>query len=408
LRLGWTSVIVGELFLFGLVGCQFGGSPHVESPVESVANKTQLVKLTAYEEYGSELGDSVDSKLESLPQPASDHLQIVSPEQLSVLPHSSLSLDEVVASIRSHFPLIRQAAAARGIASGEALSASGAFDHKLQGFTESQPLDFYKNYRQTIGVKRDTMWGGQTYAGYRIGRGSFEPWYLERETNKGGEFKAGFIAPLIRDREIDANRSELWQAQLERRRVEPEILAQVIQFVRDGSIAYWNWVAAGENYRVASGLLELAKKRNLGLEEQVKSQEKANIDLVDNRRIIVSREAKLIDARRKLEQSAIKLSLFYRSDTGEPVLTDSVRLPSELSQMISLEGAAFELDSETDDTRIALTQRPELTELQVVREQLNVALRQAKNETWPDIDGGSACGPGCGRAESFQKSQVTV
>ena len=166
-----------------------------------------------------------------------------------------LGLEEVVVSVRNHFPLIQQAAAGRAIAAGEVLSAQGAFDHKLEGFSESQPLDFYENYRQELGVKRETYWGGQTFAKYRNGRGIFEPWYLERETNKGGEFKAGFMAPIIRDRWIDANRAELWQAQLERRRVEPEILGAVIAAVRDGSVAYWNWVAAGANYRVAEGLV---------------------------------------------------------------------------------------------------------------------------------------------------------
>ena len=137
-----------------------------------------------------------------------------------------------------------------------------------------------------------------------------------------------------------------------------------------------------------NGLLELAKERNKGLQEQVESQEKARIDLVDNRRIIVSREAKLINARRKLEQSAVKLSLFYRSATGEPVLTDAVRLPATFSQMESQKEETSELGSEAEDTTRALAQRPELAELQLVREQLSVALRQAKNETWPDVDGG--------------------
>ena len=94
------------------------------------------------------------------------------------------------------------------------------------------------------------------FAGYRNGRGIFEPWYLERETNKGGEFKVGFMAPIVRDRVIDANRAELWRAQLERDRVEPEILAVVIGSVREGSFAYWDWVAGGgesQDYRKCSG-----------------------------------------------------------------------------------------------------------------------------------------------------------
>ena len=128
-------------------------------------------------------------------------------------------------------------------------------------------------------------------------------------------------------------------------------MAQVIRFVRDGSVIYWQWVAAGEYYRIANGLLELARVRNEGLEEQVKAQEKADIDLVDNRRIIVSREAKRIDARRKLEQAAVKLSLFYRSGFGEPVLTDPVRLPAGFGPVVAPDEEPGELGSEADDIR---------------------------------------------------------
>ena len=387
MQIGWKYVIVGAFLIAAGVGCKSKPATiATSSVVEPRSVPSSPVELVAFNDAsGHSSPDENDSDI--LPSPSSNEVQLVAPEQLAVQPQGLLSLDDVVVSIRDHFPLIQQATASRGIASGEALSAAGAFDHQLHGFSESQPLDFYKNYRHSIGVKRDTMWGGQTFAGYRIGRGSFEPWYLERETDKGGEFNAGFVAPLVRDRWIDSNRAKLWQAQLEQRRVEPEIMAQVILFVRDGTVTYWNWVAAGENYRIAEGLLKLANERNEGLEEQVRVEEKAAIDLVDNRRIIVSREAKFIDARRKLEQAAVKLSLFYRSESGESVVVDSLRLPEDFLQE-TLQNATSVLNEENDDISLALAQRPELAELQLVREQLCVALRQARNETWPDVDGG--------------------
>lgn len=310
----------------------------------------------------------------------------------------ALSLNRVVTSVRNHFPLIQQAVAGRTIASGQVLSASGAFDHKLEGFSESQPLDFYENYRHSLGVKRETTWGGTTYAGYRLGRGIFEPWYLERETNKGGEFKVGFMAPVVRDRWIDANRAALWQAQLERRRVEPEILAQVIRSVRDGSVAYWDWVAAGVNYRIALGLLELAEQRTEGLEAQVEAEEKAEIDLVDNRRIIASREAKVIEARRKLEQTAVKLSLFFRSSDGRPLVNDAALLPGEFPELQEM--ALLQADIQQ-----ALLQRPELAELQLVRRQLSVALQQACNETRPDVDAGLKLAQDVGEPTSSKRDK---
>lgn len=361
-------------------------APPVESPP---AGNLPTGKETATEE------TLASPELITPPLPSEGNTSAASP-----VAEGTIALREVAQSVRMHFPLVQVALANRRIASGEALSAAGAFDHKLDAFSESQPLDFYENYRHSVGVKRDTYWGGQVFAGYRVGRGEFEPWYLERETNKGGEFKAGFVAPLIRDQWIDQNRAELWQAQLEQRRVEPEIQSQIILFVRDASVAYYEWVAAGANYQVAQNLLQLAEQRTEGLEAQVEAEQAKPIDLVDNRRIVVSREAKVIDARRKLEQSAVKLSLYFRNAVGEPQVANNQQLPTAFPSIESLEDQA-----EAFDVEYALGNRPELSELNFVRRQLNVALRQAGNETLPNVDAGILVGQDVGEPTSSKRDK---
>ena len=241
----------------------------------------------------------------------------------------------------------------------------------------------------SIGLKRDTCWGGQVFAGYRVGRGFFEPWYLERETNKGGEFKAGFVAPLAQNRGIDANRAELWRARIERGRVEPEIRAVVIGSIRDASVAYWQWVASAAVYHVTEDVLQLGLDRQGYLQRQVELGEKAEIELVDNRRIIVSRRAKLTDARRKLEQSAVKLSLYLRDGLGKPVL-----IPLEAATVVFPEALPPEAWGAEADVGLARANRPELDELQLARRQLAVLLRQACNETRPQVDAGRSGKPG--------------
>ncbi|MEO0530221.1 MAG: TolC family protein [Planctomycetota bacterium] len=305
------------------------------------------------------------------------------------------TLDEVVRSVVTFFPLIEQATAGRVIASGGVLAASGAFDHKFDLFSEAQPLDFYENQRASFTLKRETEWGGTTFAGYRIGRGSYEPWFLERETDEGGEFKAGFTLPVVRDRVIDANRSELWQAQVEQTRIEALIRAAVINAVRDGAFAYWEWVASAEKLRIAEAVLQLGLDRRDFLEKQLEVGEKPPIDLVDNRRIIVSREAKVVDARRKLQQSAAKLSLYLRDATGTPRLLEE-----------PMRSVAFgEINDVTNvdmvfDVNYALSTRPEPRSLQLETQQLRIAMNQAANETWPDLDMGMLFGQDVGKSTS--------
>lgn len=297
------------------------------------------------------------------------------------LPAPGVSLDDVIDSVWQHFPLVRAAFASRQIASGAALSAMGAFDNKLKAQSRSGALGFYETYRNGLGLARNTLWGGNVFAGYRNGRGSFEPWYLERETNKGGEFKAGVTVPLSQNRRIDARRSALWRARVARNRVEPEIRAELIQFVRQGALAYWQWVAAAENLRVAESLLNIARQRNAGLQRQVETGDRAEIDVTDNNRLIVSREAALIDAQRKHRQAEVKLSLFLRNPDGTP------RLAGINPQQVAFPDIGqLRLRALDEDVALALSNRPETAVLDMTVEQLNIELAQARNLRLPEVN----------------------
>ena len=293
---------------------------------------------------------------------------------------TQLEFDDVIRSVYQTYPLLTAAYYARNIADGQQLSSRGAFDVKLKVASENGPTGFYRTYRQSIGLVRPTFGGGELFGGYRIGRGQFQPWYLERQTNDGGEFKAGLALPVVRNRDIDERRAAFWNAGLERQLVEPEIQAQLIEFVQEASYAYWNWVAAGENYHIAERVLELANDRETRIESQVNAGLIDPPELTDNRRLVAERSAKRADAERKLRQTAAKLSLFVRAANGEPVLLGNERLPGfPEAHPEAPEG----LES---DIAAALDNRPELSVLDLTRRQLDVDYRQARNEMLPDVD----------------------
>lgn len=305
------------------------------------------------------------------------------PETVSLPSGDELTLVDVRTSLFSTFPLIAAANASRDIAAGEAIASHGPYDLKLKATSEAGPLGFYQTYRQQAGVEQDLFNGSTLFAGYRLGRGNYQPWYLERQTNEGGEFKVGFLKPLAQNRPIDPNRAEYFRAHLEQDRVEPEIQAQLLLFVRDASIAYWEWLAAGRNFRIAKDILDLAKKRNEALVKEVREGNRPPIDLVDNERLIVSREAKVIDAERKLNQLAIKLSVFYRDETGNPIVPPQSALPKDFPEINTELAASL---SEEETIAMALSQRPELVAIDIVRQQTMVDLRQAENLTLPNLD----------------------
>jgi len=290
-----------------------------------------------------------------------------------------LQLEQVVESVNRSFPLLKAALLARNTTLGEQLAAQGAFDLKLKGASENGPLGFYQTYRQSIGVEQPTYGGGALFGGYRVGRGNFQPWYGERQTDQGGEFKAGVAIPLARNVSIDARRAQLWRTTLDRQLAEPEIRLQLIDFVRDASYSYWDWVAAGRRHQIAASLLKLANDRNQAIRRKVETGDTEPPVLQDNRRLIVSREAKLIDAQRKRQQTAIKLSLFYRDDQGQPLVAGNDQLADFVAPTAVDENAVAE------DIQAAIANRPELIAMDLRREQLQIDLAEARNDLLPDV-----------------------
>ncbi|RMF36832.1 MAG: TolC family protein [Planctomycetota bacterium] len=320
-----------------------------------------------------------------LPSPdgASDSVgagPLPSPDGQSGTSATIVSIDDVVESIYAAFPLVQATYQQAEIAEGNLISARGAFDTKLKAASENYALGFYENFRHSAGMVRPIYSGGEFFSGYRIGRGDFQPWYLERQTNEGGEFKAGLTVPLARNRDIDARRAALQRARFQRLQANPAIQSDLILFVRDGTVAYWNWIAAGQKYEIGQRALRLAQQRNRQLERRVELGDVAPPVLQDNLRSIAQREAKVIDLERKLRQAALKLSLYIRTPDGQPLVLGREHLAGFPSPFDPAQVDVME------DVAVAMRQRPELAFLDYVREQISVDLAEATNDTLPTLD----------------------
>jgi len=294
---------------------------------------------------------------------------------------AALQLDQVIASIRDHYPLLRSAGIERQIADGKQVSALGAFDLKAKAFSVNAPLGFYKNYRHGASLNQPLNNGGYLYGGYKMGRDDIQPWFKERQTNEAGELSAGYGMPLFKDRTIDKRRAELARAGLTRRAVEAQIRIEYLDYVRAGSQVYWEWVASGQSVAAYKNLLALAKKRVEQIQERVKAGDLAEIARINNSQLIAKRETKVIEAERKLQKSAIKLSLFLRDPQGAPQLAGDDQLPAQFPD-------AFrpELDFLTDDIQNAIASRPEIIDLDLQAQKSRVDLAEAENLTLPQLN----------------------
>ena len=356
------------------------------TPVHDVSNSSVVSENTDSDSEDSDTSNDLNAESDSSTAEPEANLMLASLNSQEEAPAAvatndeDVAFDEVLASVYSSYPLLQSALYNRNIALGQQVGASGAFDTKLKGASENGPQGFYENYRQSLGIVQPTYWGGEVFAGYRIGRGDFQPWYLERQTNDAGEFKAGVQVPLARNRNIDARRAELWKSGYERSMAEPDIQAQLIGYVQDASYGYWDWVAAGEYHQIAKRVLVLAEERTTRIEAQVTAGLVDPPELTDNLRLVAIRKAKAADTRRKMEQTAAKLSVYLRDGSGKPVVATEEQLPGfpEPSQVDDLQ-----LDQ---DIQKALSNRPELRMLDLLRQQTQIDYSEATNQLQPELN----------------------
>jgi outer membrane protein TolC len=293
---------------------------------------------------------------------------------------NELTLADVIASVYQSFPMIQQARLERDRAAGMILEGYGAYDTKVKAYTLNEPIGFYENYRQGIDIARQTWWGTYLATGYRLGRGVFEPWYQERQTNEAGEFKVAMGMPLLQGRAIDAERVAIFQANVDRQAAEPLIQQAILDFSREAAIAYWDWVAAGAVLEAQRELLELAETRGQQFETGVEAGKFAEIDLLFNRGLIAERNAKYLESDQKFRSAAFKLSLFLRNEAGQPLVAPADWCPDHFPQIQD-----FESDFQQDLSN-ALARRPEPRLLQLEIRKLRYDIQLAQNNLLPRVD----------------------
>ena len=333
------------------------------------------------ESSSKELEASEAESLSDATETSPDDYDSVARRERETAAGEPLTLADVVASLYHAYPEIARARQQPTVANGELLSAYGAFDTKFNAYSLAEPTGFYRTYRNGLGVARQTWWGGNVKAGYRIGRGRYQPWYLERQTEDGGEFRVSIVQSLLQGRAIDAQRVAVFQASLAVQAAEPIVQQAILDSSRDAAQIYWEWVAAGGVLEAQRELLAIADKRNEQFQAGVKAGKFPEIDLILNQQLVAERRAKLLETEQKFRATGLKLSLFLRDSSGNPLVPSDDWLPKQFPVIEPPIYNQFE-----DDLREALSRRPDPQILQIQLRQLQLDRQLACNQTMPRLD----------------------
>lgn len=296
-------------------------------------------------------------------------------------PAAPLELPEVLESVRRTHPGLEGAQQVVAQRDAQEFAARGGFDPKLSIRGKWAPVGYYPQGQVDALVKQETpVWGIGLYAGYRLGLGSYQVYKGDLQTLSGGEVRAGVNVPIWRGGPIDERRAKLRKARIEQKGARLRYDAEQLALERDAAKAYWSWVAAGQTLEVNEQLLAIAEARDAALREQVAAGSVPAIVLTDNQRLVLDRQAKVVDARRKLQAASLKLSLFLRDDRLRPVRPEPERLPS------AMPGTGIDRGSLDDAVARALQQRPDALALDADREAAQVEVRLARNQRAPAVD----------------------
>ena len=361
IRPGARTARVLTVGLVGLAGCATADSP--------IRSETLIRTPTAPPELP--------------PPPAPDPLPAPPAAPPAADPSAPLRLGEVQGSVLSHFPLLYATEQEREVAAGQRLTAEGQFDTTLRVRGVEQGGTFSNGVLDAV-VEQPALAGGVTsFAGWRFGPGNFPVYNAGRKTGDGGEFRAGLAVPLLQNRAIDPRRARLRAAEIAERLADPAVRRARLDYLRAAAQSYWTWVAAGTQYQVAVELLRLARTRQGFVEDQAGKGAAGDIPVALNRRLIASREEAVLAAERAVQGAAVRLSLYLRTPTGDPVVPPADRLPPRFLDQVTTAPDPAGLPA---DVQAALALRPELVRFRLQKERASVELALATNQLAPTLN----------------------
>lgn len=293
-----------------------------------------------------------------------------------------LTLTQLLANVERHFPQIHGERARMAAQRGAVRSADGGFDPTLQMGAEAAGLGYYEYQRANASIEQPTpLWGATVSVGWRWSDGNIPDYYGELETLSGGELRGTVRLPLWRDGSIDERRARIRVADVGLDGAEASLEATRLRVAREAVLSYLAWVAAGQRLVIAEHMLELAVTRDAFVRSRVAAGAVPSIEILENERVVVLRKAALVRAQRSLEQAAIRLALYVRTESGAPRVLRREDLPPDLPVLVDNENHAEDVV-----LRGAMEIRPETRAITARIKAARVEVELAQNRVGPRLD----------------------
>ncbi|MEB3286033.1 MAG: TolC family protein [Vampirovibrionales bacterium] len=328
--------------------------------------------------------------------------------QLTSLP---LSLEDVLLQVQKNHPKLRGAELERRMASAKLLEKQGAFDPAITFENDTQRYNSYpKRGQEKFENLNDVSIGVLTRYGAKISATSnFHYGDVKSPASGTGNTGSHFLGlhlPLLRGARINEKSASEQRAIIG----EPLANAEYNQFrltlLLKASDNYWNWVASKQKADINQGLLRLAQIRARQIQERAKSGDLPVIDSVEANQEVQRRQEALFKSQREFQKSSISIANYLWDNTSSQLIRPvAEQAPDTMSQPKDLKE-----DEIQEAKMLALKNRPELAQLELLKDMTDIDLDLARNQLLPIVDlyAGPGIDTGAGSIGPLFKAGISV
>ncbi|MGB0984494.1 MAG: TolC family protein [Saprospiraceae bacterium] len=231
---------------------------------------------------------------------------------------SVLTYGDFITIVKNNHPIAQRARLLRPKGEQIIRSAKGGFDPQLYTYFDQKEFDKKSYFRNlSAGVKVPTNFGAEFKAGYDNNQGI----YINNENTvpTAGLVYAGVSMPLLQGLLIDERRATLQQAEIFASMTDIERRKLLNDLVFEGTMAYWEWVAMGNELQTYQQAIELARLRLNGLRITFQQGDKAAIDTLEAFIQLQDRQITYSKAFVKFQKTTLELTNFLWDENGQPL-----------------------------------------------------------------------------------------
>lgn len=293
----------------------------------------------------------------------------------------ALAPEQVVKSSLQHFPLVIESMQELEVQKNTLKNKWGSFDGKIKAEAKTRTSGYYNGDLYKLQVEKPLPYfNSKIYGGHRQSYGDFPVYEGNYQTLGQGENFAGVSVSLLRNSLIGMNRYNIRMQKQALQQAEVNLTNIKLNVQTMALKAYWTWFTKGHELKVYKNILQLAESRIEKINRRVKVGDLAKIYSVENQQYILDRQSMVAKAELEFQQACYYLSLFHRSEQGQPQSITLSDLPDLKNETLQGPNNPMAIESR------ALESNLDLKILESKKQQARLDVKMGFNDLLPKLD----------------------